>query len=52
MSNLTGIDPPDVTTGLAVQVYYQTFDDGLVLHQFRPRGRSARLDAIDSEGQA
>lgn len=45
MSNLTGIDPSDVTTGLAVEVYYQTFDDGLVLHQFRRR-------AIDSEVQA
>lgn len=45
VSNLTGIDPSDVTTGLAVEVYYQTFDDGLVLHQFRPR-------AIDSEVQA
>ncbi|WP_297592322.1 Zn-ribbon domain-containing OB-fold protein [Mycobacterium sp.] len=38
VSNLTGIDPSDVTPGLPVEVYYQTFDDGLVLHQFRPRG--------------
>jgi uncharacterized OB-fold protein len=39
VSNLTGIDPPDVTVGMPVEVYYQTFDgaDGdLVLHQFRP----------------
>ncbi|HWS92128.1 MAG TPA: nucleic acid-binding protein, partial [Mycobacterium sp.] len=31
----------DVTVGMAVEVYYQTFDgpDGdLVLHQFRPSG--------------
>ncbi|MGV0037671.1 Zn-ribbon domain-containing OB-fold protein [Mycobacterium colombiense] len=38
VSNLTGVDPSAVTPGLAVQVYYQTFDDGLVLHQFRPSG--------------
>ena len=38
VSNLTGIDPSAVTPGLAVQVYYQTFDEGLVLHQFRPSG--------------
>ena len=38
VSNLTGIDPSDVTPGLPVEVYYQEFDDGLVLHQFRPSG--------------
>lgn len=38
VSNLTGIDPSEVSPGLPVEVYYQTFDDGLVLHQFRPRG--------------
>jgi len=36
VSNLTDIDPSNVTPGLPVQVYYQSFDDGLVLHQFRP----------------
>ncbi|MGA8251271.1 MAG: OB-fold domain-containing protein, partial [Mycobacterium sp.] len=39
VSNLTGIDPADVTVGMPVQAYFQTFDgaDGdLVLHQFRP----------------
>ncbi|OBK42821.1 nucleic acid-binding protein [Mycobacterium sp. 1165196.3] len=38
VSNLTGIDPSEVTPGLPVEIYYQTFDDDLVLHQFRPRG--------------
>ena len=39
VSNLTHIDPDDITVGMPVQVYFQTFDgaDGdLVLHQFRP----------------
>lgn len=36
VSNLTGIDPDDVTPGMPVEVYYQTFDNELVLHQFRP----------------
>ncbi|BBZ71433.1 Zn-ribbon domain-containing OB-fold protein [Mycobacterium paraseoulense] len=38
VSNLTGIDPADVTTGMPVEVYYQGFDNDLVLHQFRPAG--------------
>jgi uncharacterized protein len=43
VSNLSGIEPADVTVGMAVQVYYQTFDGDsesgdLVLHQFRPIG--------------
>jgi uncharacterized OB-fold protein len=42
VSNLTGIDPADVTPRMAVEVYYQTFDgsgsEDLVLHQFRPAG--------------
>ena len=37
VSNLCDIDPADVAVGLPVEVFYQTFDDGLVLHQFRPR---------------
>lgn len=40
LSNLTDIDPADVSTGMPVEIYYQRFDgpDGdLVLHQFRPR---------------
>jgi uncharacterized OB-fold protein len=39
VSNLTGIDPADVRTGMPVEVFYQTFDGDagdLVLHQFRP----------------
>lgn len=40
VSNLCEIDPEDVEVGMAVEVFYQTFDtiDGndLVLHQFRP----------------
>lgn len=36
VSNLTSIDPGAVTTGMAVEVYYQGFDSDLVLHQFRP----------------
>lgn len=38
VSNLTGIDPSEVTPGLPVEISYKAFDDGLVLHQFRPRG--------------
>lgn len=42
VSNLTGIDPADVRTGMPVEVYYQGFDgpgsEDLVLHQFRPAG--------------
>jgi len=36
VSNLCGIDPADVTVGMPVEVFYQTFDNDLVLHQFRP----------------
>jgi uncharacterized OB-fold protein len=36
VSNLTGIDPADITVGMPVEVYYQTFDNDLALHQFRP----------------
>jgi uncharacterized OB-fold protein len=36
VSNLTDIDPSDVTVGMPVEVYYRTFDEDLVLHQFRP----------------
>jgi uncharacterized OB-fold protein len=41
VSNLTDIEPADVTVGMPVEVYYRAFDgaDGdLVLHQFRPAG--------------
>jgi uncharacterized OB-fold protein len=36
VSNLCDIDPADVTVGMPVEVCYQTFDNDLVLHQFRP----------------
>ena len=38
VSNLTGIDPADVTVGMPVEVHYAEFDGDLVLHQFRPAG--------------
>ena len=36
VSNLCDISPADVTVGMPVEVFYRTFDDDLVLHQFRP----------------
>jgi uncharacterized OB-fold protein len=36
VSNLCGVDPADVTVGMPVEVFYRTFDNDLVLHQFRP----------------
>jgi uncharacterized OB-fold protein len=40
VSNLTDVDPADLTVGMPVEVYYQAFDgsgsEDLVLHQFRP----------------
>ncbi|OBF84380.1 nucleic acid-binding protein [Mycobacterium sp. 852002-51163_SCH5372311] len=39
VSNLTDIDPSDVTVGMPVEVYYRSFDGDLVLHQFRPAKR-------------
>ena len=36
VSNLVDINPADVAVGMPVEVYYETFDGGLVLHQFRP----------------
>jgi uncharacterized OB-fold protein len=38
VSNLVDIEPVDVTVGMPVQVCYQTFENDLVLHQFRPAG--------------
>lgn len=38
VSNLVDIEPADVTVGMPVQVCYQTFENDLVLHQFRPAG--------------
>ncbi|CAN5407998.1 hypothetical protein BH10ACT1_BH10ACT1_18610 [soil metagenome] len=36
ISNLCQVAPEDATVGMAVEVFFETFDDGLVLHQFRP----------------
>ncbi len=36
VSNLCEIAPEAVTIGMAVEVFFETFDDGLVLPQFRP----------------
>ena len=36
VSNLCEIAPDDVTIGMPVEVFYETYDDGLVLPQFRP----------------
>ncbi len=36
VSNLCEIAPDDVSIGMPVEVFFEHFDDGLVLHQFRP----------------
>jgi uncharacterized OB-fold protein len=41
VSNLCDIAPEDIQVGMAVEVFYETFEalpsgDELVLHQFRP----------------
>ncbi len=38
VSNLCDVAPGDVRVGMPVEAFYTTFDDGLVLHQFRPAG--------------
>lgn len=38
VSNLVGIAPEEATIGMAVEVFFEHFDDGLVLPQFRPAG--------------
>jgi hypothetical protein len=38
VSNLCGVAPAEIRTGMPVEVFFQTFDGGLVLHQFRPAG--------------
>jgi uncharacterized OB-fold protein len=38
VSNLRGIAPEDVRVGMPVEVFYETFENELVLHQFRPVG--------------
>jgi len=36
VSNVCEVAPEALTIGLPVEVFYEHFDDGLVLHQFRP----------------
>ena len=36
VSNLCDVAPEDVTIGMPVEAFYEHFDDGLVLPQFRP----------------
>jgi len=36
VSNLCDVAPDDVPIGMRVEVFYEHFDDGLVLPQFRP----------------
>ena len=38
VSNLCEIEPGDVRVGMPVEVFYTTFDNDVVLHQFRPAG--------------
>lgn len=40
VSNLVDIAPDDAWIGMSVVVDYVTFDDDLVLHQFRPEERA------------
>jgi len=40
VSNLCEIEPADVSIGMLVEVFYEEFDDGLVLPQFRPMVQS------------
>jgi uncharacterized OB-fold protein len=37
VSNLCGIAPDGVRVGMPVEVFYETFENDVVLHQFRPR---------------
>jgi len=36
VSNLGEVEPEDVTIGMPVEVFYATFEGGIVLPQFRP----------------
>jgi uncharacterized OB-fold protein len=38
VTNIVGATPEATTIGMDVEVLYEAFDDGLVLHQFRPAG--------------
>lgn len=39
VSNLCGVAPDAVRNGMAVEVFFTEFEDGVRLHQFRPVGR-------------
>jgi uncharacterized OB-fold protein len=41
LSNLRDVDPAVVTIGMPVEVFFERFESGATLHQFRPR-REAR----------
>lgn len=37
VSNLNQVDPDDVSIGMPLELYFETFGNGVVLHQFKPR---------------
>jgi uncharacterized OB-fold protein len=39
VSNLCGVAPQEVRNGMAVEVFFTDFEDGVRLHQFRPERR-------------
>jgi uncharacterized OB-fold protein len=39
VSNLCGVAPGEVCNGMAVEVFFADFEDGVRLHQFRPLRR-------------
>jgi uncharacterized OB-fold protein len=39
VSNLCGVAPDEVRNGMAVEVFFTQFEDGVRLHQFRPVGK-------------
>jgi uncharacterized OB-fold protein len=39
VSNLCGVAPEEVRNGMAVEVFFTQFEDGVRLHQFRPAGK-------------
>ena len=41
LSNLRDVDPAAITIGMPVEAFFERFDSGATLHQFRPR-REAR----------
>lgn len=39
VSNLCGVAPDEIRNGMAVEVFFTEFEDGVRLHQFRPAGK-------------